>query len=232
MQNKGKLYGTGVGPGDPELVTLKALRIMREADVIAVPGEIAAESVAWKIAVQACPEIADKKVIALSMPMTKDKEVLAANHRKAAELLEAELNTGADVAYLMIGDPTIYSTYLYIRRLVSADGFETEIINGIPSFCAAAARTGEGLVELGEPLHVFPANYPVDQVLDTDGTCVLMKSGKKIKGVRELLGKEKKREVITVENCGMPNEKIYRGAEEIPDDAGYYSLIIVREEKA
>ena len=76
------------------------------------------------------------------------------------------------------------------------------------SFCAAAARTGEGLVELGEPLHVFPANYPVDQVLDTDGTCVLMKSGKKIKGVRELLGKEKKREVITVENCGMPNEKI------------------------
>ena len=85
---KGKIYGVGVGPGDPELMTVKALRILREADVIVVPGRKPEESAAYRIAAQMVPEIAGKEILAVTMPMTKDREVLRAGHREAAEKIK------------------------------------------------------------------------------------------------------------------------------------------------
>ena len=96
----GILYGVGVGPGDPELMTLKAVRLIRENQVIAVPGEEAEASVAYKIAVQAVPELAEKKLIPVSMPMTHDKEELRNNHQKAADQLEQYLIQGKNVVFL------------------------------------------------------------------------------------------------------------------------------------
>lgn len=224
----GKLYGLGVGPGDPELLTMKALRLIRESDVIAVPGKEVKESVAYQIAKQAYPKLDEKSVIAVDMPMTKDKEVLAASHRAGADVLESYLKKDLQVAFLTLGDPTVYSTYLYLHRLVEHDGYPVEIVSGITSFCAAAARLNIGLVERSEALHVIPSTYRDLSALDLKGTKVLMKSGKKIAEVRERL-KEQNADVLMVENCGMENEKVYTSAEEIPDDAGYYSLIIVKE---
>ncbi|WP_434309113.1 precorrin-2 C(20)-methyltransferase [Hominifimenecus sp. rT4P-3] len=224
----GTLYGVGVGPGDPELLTLKAMRLIREADAIAVPAKEKEESVAYRIVRQAYPEIQEKNVLAIEMPMTKDKEKLAASHRLGAELLEKELSAGKNVVFLTLGDPTVYSTYLYIHRLVGADGFPTEIVSGIPSFCAVAARMNMGLVEKADLLHVIPSSYPVETALQLPGTRVLMKAGKKMGEVKTQLQKLSC-EVSMIENCGMENEKIYTSVDEIPEDAGYYSLIIVKE---
>lgn len=84
-----------------------------------------------------------------------------------------------------------------------------------------------GLVEKAEPLHVIPASYQISDALKLSGTKVLMKAGKKMKDVKEEL-RASGAKAVMIENCGMPGEKIYRGVEEIPDTAGYYSLIIVK----
>ena len=97
---KGKAYGVGVGPGDPELMTLKAVRLIKENDIIMVPGTNPQESVAYKIAVQAVPELENKTVVPVDLPMLKDREELKRSHRKGAELIESYLNKGNDVVFL------------------------------------------------------------------------------------------------------------------------------------
>lgn len=227
----GLLYGVGVGPGDPELMTLKAVRLIRENQVIALPGPVAQETVAYKIAVQAVPELENKTLLSVEMPMTHDRDEMERNHEKAADQIEVYLKQGQNVVFLTLGDVTIYSTYLYVQKKIQAKGYTTELVSGITSFCAAAARTNTSLVEWNEQLHIIPAVHQLEHALDLPGNYVLMKSGKKMNQVKELLAKSGK-DVVMVENCGMENEHIYRSVEEIPDDSGYYSLIIAKEPQA
>ena len=156
----GILFGTGIGPGDPELMTLKAVRLIRENDTIAVPGEKPEESIAYQIAVQAVPELAEKELVAIPMPMTKNAKELEENHRRGAE---------KNVVFLTLGDPTVYSTYLYVHRRVLEDGYDARIVSGVTSFCAAAASLSEGLVENSEELHVIPASYQIEDALELSG---------------------------------------------------------------
>lgn len=227
----GILYGVGVGPGDPELMTLKAVRLIQENEIIALPGKVPEETVAYQIAVQAAPELAKKTLVPVYMPMTMDVKEQKRNHRKGAELLEGYLADGKNVVFLTLGDPTIYSTFSYIQHYTETDGYQTVLVSGITSFCAAAARVDLPLVEWNEPLHVVPARHTLNVSLDQPGTYVLMKSGSKMKNVKEILA-QSGRDVTMVENCGMPDEKIYHSVSEIPDDAGYYSLIIAKEKNS
>lgn len=229
---QGMLYGVGVGPGDPELLTLKALRLIQENEVIAVPGNEIKESVAYQIVKGAYEELDEKTLISVPMPMTKDPAVLEENHKNAAFQVEAYLKQGKNVVFLTLGDPTVYSTYLYVHRRILEAGYQAEIVSGIPSFCAVAARMNMGLVEMAQPLHVIPATYKaqeMDEILKLPGTKVLMKTGKKLKQVRESIVNSKQPAVM-IENCGMESERIYKNAEEIPEQSGYYSLIIVKEQ--
>ena len=226
----GTLYGIGIGPGDPELLTLKAVRLIRECDVIAVPGKDYRESVSYGIAVQAVPELKDKEILAVHMPMTRDRKVLEKSFQAGADRLETCLKAGKDVAFLTLGDVTIYSTYLYLHRLVTERGYRTEMVSGIPSFCAAAARLNMGLAEGAEEIHIIPASYQAEDSLSLPGTKILMKTGRQMERVKEKL-KEKNLSVAMVENCGMEGEKVYRSVDEIGSDAGYYSLIIAQENR-
>lgn len=227
---KGTLYGVGVGPGDPELMTLKAVRLIRENMIIAVPGADPKETVAYKIAVQAVPELAEKELLPIYMPMTHDPEELEKNHTKGAIALEEVLDQGKNIVFLTLGDPCVYSTFSYLQKRVEKDGYHTELVSGITSFCAAAARLNIPLSEWNEQLHVVPAVHRLDSTLNESGNYILMKSGKKMNQVKDILS-QSGRDVLMVENCGMENEHIYRSVEEIPDDAGYYSLIIAKESK-
>lgn len=227
----GKLYGVGVGPGDPELMTQKAVRIIREADVIAVPGGRKEETTAYRIAVQAVPELAQKPCLEIEWPMTKDRKILEEGYARAAAQVRSCLVAGQTVAFLTLGDPTVYSTYLYLHRLILGIGGEAEIINGVPSFCAVAARLNMGLAERKEPLHVIPASYQIEGALRLPGTKILMKAGSRIGAVKEQLIRSGA-DVVMVENCGMEDERCFHSAQEIPEDAGYYSLMIVKDRPA
>lgn len=246
----GTFTGAGVGPGDPELMTLKAVRAIRECSVIAVPvsdGELSepffekAEGkgghtqylercVAYRIARGAVPEAEKKDRIFLPMPMIKEKERLKEIHDRDADAVAELLVEGKDVVFLTLGDPTVYSTCMYVHKRLKKKGYRTELIPGIPSFCAAAARMDISLVENRQELHVLPASYQIEEGLELPGTKVLMKAGRKMAEVKRLL-LEKGLEAEMVENCGMEGERICLSAEEIPEKAGYYSLLIVKEKK-
>ncbi|MCI8576753.1 MAG: precorrin-2 C(20)-methyltransferase [Lachnospiraceae bacterium] len=225
----GKLYGIGVGPGDPELLTLKAVRIIRECGVIFVPGEDYQDSVAYQIARQAVPEMERKTVIGVPVPMTRNKAERAAAHRQAAGQIFPWLDKGYEAGFLNLGDVTIYASYLYIHRLAVAQGYEAELVNGVPSFCAAAARLGTGLVEDAQQLHILPQPQQIREGLSLPGTRVIMKMGKNTGQVKLWL-KESGQKIRMVERCGMQGEKVYHSADEIPEDASYYSLLIVGEQ--
>lgn len=225
----GKAFGVGVGPGDPELMTLKAVRLIRENDVIALPGKVPEETTAYKIAVQAVPELKDKTLVPVYMPMVPDREKVKEGHRRAAAVLEEILDRGRNVVYLTLGDSTVYCTFTYLQAILEEDGYETELVSGITSFCAAAARLNTPIGEWDEPIHIIPAMHSLDGELDQPGNYVLMKSGSHMSEVKEMLGRSG-RQVMMVENCGMPDENVYRSVEEIPDDAGYFSLIIAKED--
>ena len=153
---KGKLYGVGVGPGDPELLTVKAVRLIRECSVVAMPGKEKDKCFAYTIAKGAVPEIESKEAVLIDMPMTKDQEVREKAYRKGAEQLCEKLAEGKDVAFVCLGDISVYSTYCYLHKLVSEKGFETEMVPGITSFCAAAAVLETSLCENDEELHIVP----------------------------------------------------------------------------
>ena len=225
---RGIAYGVGVGPGDPELMTLKAVRLIRENDVIALPGKEPKETVAYRIAAAVAPDLKDKELVPVYMPMVKDRALIDEEHRKAAKMLEGYLDRGKNVVYLTLGDSTVYCTFSYIQHYLEADGYATELVPGITSFCAAAARLNVPLVEWDEPLHVLPAVHRTDADLSAPGNYVLMKSASQMKAVKETLRKSG-HTVMMVENCGMETERLYRSVEEIPDDAGYFSLIIAKE---
>ena len=186
---------------------------------------------AYQIAVQAAPELAKKTLVPVNMPMTHDRAEMDRNHDRAAAIIEEYLKQDQNVVFLTLGDPTIYSTYLYVQKRVEAHGYRTELVSGITSFCAAAARTNTSLVEWNEQLHVIPAVHRLEDRLSLPGNYVLMKSGKKMEQVKEILAASG-RDVVMVENCGMENEHVYHGVDQIPDDAGYYSLIIAKEPRS
>lgn len=225
----GKLYGVGVGPGDPELLTLKAVRIIKESDIIAIPNTDKDKCTAYKIVKQIIEDIDEKEFLYIDMPMTKDEEKLKNSHEAGKNIIIDNLKEGKNIAFLTLGDPVIYSTYIYIHKLIKEAGYETEIINGITSFCACAAKINEGLVEKSQELHIIPASYQIEESLGFPGTKVLMKSGKKISDVKDKI-KEKNLKAVMIENCGMENEKVYEDLDHIPEGASYYSLIIVKEQ--
>ena len=225
---RGKLYGVGVGPGDKELVTVKALRILREADVIMAPKMKSGETTAYNIVEE---YIREKTVIECVMPMSKDFEALSRNYEALADQIEEQLKDGKSVAFITLGDPTVYSTYMQLNEIIRKRGFETGIIPGITSFCAAAARLNMPLCERNEPLLILPASYEQSkESLHFPGTKVLMKANREILNTRDLLIEEGLIDhAVMVECCGMENEKIYYDMRELKEKSSYFSLVIVKE---
>ncbi len=225
---KGTLYGVGVGPGDPRLMTYLAVETVKNCPVIAVPAEGREHAVSYRIAAGIVKGLDEKECLNLSTPMTKDMQVLKENYETAADQIAKQLDAGKDVAYLTLGDPTIYSTYIYIHRIVRARGYETQIISGIPSFCAVAARLGGSLADRSEQLHIIPSTYDIEEALTYPGSKILMKAASKLSVVKDRL-KEKEMKGIMVENCGMLDEHIYENVDDMPERASYYSIVVVRE---
>ena len=164
------------------------------------------------------------------MPMLKDRTLIDVAHRKDAALLGSVLDQGKTVVYLTLGDPTLYCTFTYVQHYLEADGYTVELVPGISSVMAAAARLGIPLTEWDEPLHVLPAVHKTGDAMEGQGTYVLMKSASHMTDVKEMLRASGK-EVQAVLNCGMENETVCRSLDEIPDDAGYFALLIAKDRK-
>ena len=152
---KGIFYGVGVGPGDPELLTVKALRTLERCPVIAAPQTKSGEMLALDI-VRRAAALEGKTILPLFFTMARDKSQQRAAHETAADAIAAHLTAGRDVAMLNLGDVSIYATFGYIMDILRERGYEAVMIPGVPSFCAAAARLGLSLVSGETPLHIVP----------------------------------------------------------------------------
>ena len=215
---KGKLYGVGTGPGRPELMTVLAVETIKKCHVTAVQAARRENAASYRTASAMVPEIAERECLTLGTPMTKDIDILDAAYHAAASAITERLDRGEDVAYLVLGDPSVYSTYIYIHRIVTA-------------FCAAAARIGDSLADRSEQLHIIPSSYDTREALSLPGTKVLMKAASRMHDLRQELISCGADTAVMVENCGMPDERIYEGADAIPENSGYFSTVIVSSHK-
>jgi len=236
----GKLFVIGVGPGDPELMTLKAVRILREVSCICVPkGREEGSSLALSIAERAV-SLEGKEIIEAHFPMKKTRTEndiceLDTKWHETVENVLSRLSKGTDVAFITIGDPSIYSTffYLYYRLLELDPELNIEMIPGVSSINAAASRAGISLGLADEKIAILPATYTdnLKEILEKFDTVVLMKVHRVFESVVAILDSMGlSGNAIYVSRAGMEDEKIFRKITDVgKDDLNYFSMVIVRK---
>lgn len=222
----GKLYGIGTGPGDPELMTLKALRIIKNCDVIAVPDSDPDKCIAYTTAKHAVPEIIEKRLLCVPFMMSGTLEKRMQCRIENAETIARVLDSGSDTAFLTIGDPAIYTTFGYVAEILMKRGYETEFINGVPSFCAAAARMNKMLCIGTEGLEIIPGAAEPEKK-----TRVYMKNERNLEQLLAELRSEGADAQI-VERCCLDGERVFSSISDLPDDIGYFNIIIVNEKES
>lgn len=225
----GTFYGVSVGPGDPELLTLQAVRLLRQCPVLAAPQTASGQMLALGA------ELDGKTILPLQFAMSRDAAVLRASHETAASAVRPFLDAGQDVAMLNLGDVSIYATFGYLQEILQAQGYATAMAAGVPSFCAAAARLNQPLTGgMDAPLTIAPGSR-ADEVLDAPGTKVLMKTGRQLPALLDTLdahGALSRSALVC--SCGLPDEMIFPDLSTArpPQDgskAGYFATVLVKE---
>lgn len=225
----GIFYGISVGPGDPEMLTFQAVRILKHCPVIASPQTAGEKNLALDIA-SAAVDMTEKTLLSIPFAMTRDKAQLEQSHQAAAQSIALWLDRGVDVGMPNLGDVSIFSTFSYLREILQNQGYETVAIPGVPSFCAVAARLNTSLTEMGKPLHLIPASHTgLAESLALPGSKVLMKTGRSLPAVQQALrdaGVYHKASLV--QNCCLPDEKIYPTLEGAEPSSSYFTTIFVK----
>ncbi|UWQ14663.1 precorrin-2 C(20)-methyltransferase [Aliiroseovarius sp. M344] len=223
----GTLYGVGLGPGDPDLMTLRAARLIGAAKVVAYPTLAGGDSFARSIAAHLIGDDADE--IVMDVPMTVERAPAQAAYDKGAAQIAARLEAGDDVVVLCEGDPFFYGSFMYLFARL-ADRFQTEIVPGVTSVTACAARARRPLVARNERLTVLPGPLPEDELrarIEGAESVAIMKVGRhllKIRGVIEALGLVDK--ATYIERASLPEEVVLPLAD-APEKAPYFSMILL-----
>lgn len=220
MNNLGTLYGIGVGPGGEELLTLKAIRVIENCEIIIAPSAMGGgNSIAYETAKNFIKP--HQKVIISHFPMGKpDKEEKV---YEAFKTIEEYLQQGKNVGFLTIGDPFIYSTYIYLLKYIREQNYPTETVPGITSFCASASLAGEFLVIGDEPLLIVPGSQ-IERVKD-EKYIVVMKFYNQEEKVLNFLDKEGFN-YFAVKRAYREGQEIFHTREEILNNKDYMTLII------
>lgn len=230
MSEKGKLYGVGVGPGDVELLTLKAAKVLKTVPVICSPKSSKEKnSIALSIVEPIIDEREDRKRVMLVepiFPMIEDDETLEKVWDSASELIAHYLDSGRDVAFVTLGDPSIFSTFSYVQKRLK-DRYEIEVIPGITSFTACASACEIPIVEKNQVLTVVPKiDDRLDEIMNCSDSIVLMKASRNTKELEGLIESKNREKIIrSVENCTREDEKVIEGFSE---DKPYLTTTIIK----
>lgn len=225
----GRLTGVGVGPGDPELLTLKAVRAIERAPVVAFIGARGRASRARHIA--AAHISPATRELAFAMPMTGDTDDSGPIYDVMATAISAELQQGLDVAFLCEGDPLLYGSFIHLVERMQGR-FSCIAIPGIASISAAAAAALRPLSSRDTPLIVLPATLPearIEQLAGASAALAILKVGRHVAKVRAVLRARGLLDgAVLVENVGLPDERI-RALDAVRDEVvGYFSLVLAR----
>ncbi|MFQ5775640.1 MAG: precorrin-2 C(20)-methyltransferase [Kiloniellaceae bacterium] len=226
----GTLYGLGIGPGDPELITLKALRVLRAAPVIAYPAPQEGESLARRIVAPHLPE--ERIEIPIRMPLVEARFPAEEVYERAAAELGGHLRAGRDAAVLCEGDPFFYGSFMYLFGRM-AEAFPVEVVPGVSSLTACAAVLGAPLAARNDVLAVVPA--PLDAAtlkarLEPAEAGAIIKVGRhfaKVRRVLDELGLAARARYV--EHATMENQRIRMLDEVDAHGAPYFSMILVHK---
>lgn len=227
-----KFVGIGVGPGDPDLLTVKAVEQFKTLDILLVPeSKKNAKSEAHQIASKFLPE--NLEVIGRHFPMILDKEAMLASVREIALEVIEWVKSGKTVGFVTLGDPMLYSTYIYLLKFIS-EGVSVETIPGISSYTAIASGMNRPLVEGDDPLIVYPCTADMDElrtVLETHNAIVLMKVYKSFETV---VGMMKDLDLIkhsvAISNYGKPEQIIHEDLLSTdPNEVSYFTTILINK---
>lgn len=228
----GMLYGVGVGPGDPELLTLKAARIVREVPVLAVPIT-QADAESYALSVVSGLLRPEQRVLQLLFPMVKDTAAKRSYRQAAAAAILEQLQAGHDVAFLTEGDPLLHSTFIYVLACLP-EGVALDVVPGVTSITAAAAQVAQPLVSGDQRLAIVPATFEefaeLSTILRSFDTVVLLKFARVFDRLLDLLIELGLSETsIIIERASHPEGRVIRDlrglrGQPIP----YLSLLIVQ----
>ncbi|PVA06352.1 precorrin-2 C(20)-methyltransferase [Thalassorhabdomicrobium marinisediminis] len=227
MTAAGTLYGVGLGPGAPDLITLRAARLIERAEVIAYPALAGGESFARAIAAELIPD--GVREIVMDVPMTVARAPAQAAYDAGAAEIARALSAGQDVVCLCEGDPFFYGSFMYVHARLK-DRFEVRVVPGVTSITACAAEAGRPLVARNERLTVLPG--PMDEAELRDRIAgaeavAIMKVGRhlpKIRAVIDSLGLTEQASYI--ERATLP-EQVVVPLSQAPERAPYFSMILL-----
>ncbi|MFO7806602.1 MAG: precorrin-2 C(20)-methyltransferase [Paracoccaceae bacterium] len=224
---KGTLFGVGVGPGAPDLITLRAARLIEGAAVIAYPTLAGADSFARSIAAGLIPAGAEE--IVMDVPMTTDRAPAQAAYDTGAARIAAALDRRQDVVCLCEGDPFFYGSFMYLFARL-AGTYRCDVVPGVTSVTACAARAGRPLVARNERLTVLPGPLPEAELRDRIAgaeSVAIMKVGRHLPKVRAVIADLGLTGAATyVERASLPDEVVLPLAD-APDTAPYFSMILL-----
>lgn len=223
----GVLYGVGLGPGDPGLITLRAARLIEGASVIAYPSLEGGDSFARSIAADLIAP--GTREISISVPMSVERAPAQAAYDSGAAAIAAALDAGDDVVCLCEGDPFFYGSFMYLFARLSGR-YEVEVVPGVTSVTACAARAGRPLVARNERLTVLPGPLPEGELrsrIEGAESVAIMKVGRHLPKLRAVIGAlGLTAQASYVERATLPDEKVMPLAD-APDTAPYFSMILI-----
>ncbi len=224
----GTLYGVGVGPGDPELLTLKAHRLISAAEVVAYPVNADGDGFAHGIVVDAVRKEAEH--LPIHVPMKVERTPAQCAYDTAAQQIGAHLRAGRDVVFLCEGDPFFFSSYMYLHQRLSAE-FACKVVPGVTSLTACAAELGRPLAARNEVLKVLPAPLSEDALLAELRDCesaAIIKVGRHFEKVRKILRETGlANSAWIVEAATNPEQKITALEAVKEGEKPYFSTILV-----
>ncbi|WP_298817899.1 precorrin-2 C(20)-methyltransferase [uncultured Roseibium sp.] len=224
----GKLYGVGLGPGDPELMTLKAHRLISSAKVVAYPAPDSGTSFARSIADSVIGK--DTREIPIIVPMRVDRFPAKEIYDKAAEDIAEVLESGLDVVTLCEGDPFFFGSFMYLFERL-ADRFEVEIVPGVTSLTTCAAQLGRPLTSRNDVLTIIPGPLPDDEIrrkVEEAQAVAIMKVGRHLARLKALLSEMGLLDRAGyVERASLPEQKVHRLVDLEAETAPYFSMILI-----
>ena len=213
MSVMSQLTGIGVGPGDPDLLTVKAVKAIQNADTIMCPASAEDRpSIALSVVDSLIDKSKNQEIVKLIFPMTKDKSILEAHWKENSKIMSEKVLSGKNVVYLTVGDPYLYSTWIYMHREISQNHPEMKItvIPGIVSMFTFASKVGISIAEGAEKVAIIPSCYDlssVKEIAKNSEVLVFLKDGRYFDQVIEL-----------VRESGFPDDSIFAIGQDLGTD--------------
>jgi precorrin-2/cobalt-factor-2 C20-methyltransferase len=232
---KGVFYGIGVGPGDPDLITVKAARVLDTCDVVITPTKkMGKPSIAFEIVKSHITDLS--KVLEMNFPMislSEERETLEKQWQENADEIELLLNEGKNVVFITLGDPMVFSTYSYVMEYLLKRNIEVVTLSGVPSFCNLGAQLNIPLTQGEESLAIVAMTQPVEEIraiLDAHQNIVVMKvSANNAWMAQELEARGLENSFVLVSNIGMANQQVVRDIEVLKAKIPYLSTLLIKK---